>query len=703
MYPRDLFKEFTVGQVIILMIFVTVIFAVSFALLCSLHHPFDILALWIFLGFGVLTLISRMLGTVLFVFAIPLVNAIPYYFHQDQFHFIIFLFLAFFVGWMGNAILKRNPILYPRYYIGLAGIFCLLVLSSGIISVVRYVDFYPFSNPQLLDRIVNVVHWTSYMATRSVWLTALGYLSGIGFFLVIINSANTPDRRNIFLFTIIISIFLFTIIGYIQKVHAFGLTDNVWASTGRINATFTDPNALGTSIILLFPMTVFLSLGVPILRQKIIIIFATLCLIMALGYSGSRTGLAGVLFVVIYIALRWFKNIIGSTFDAKRQRVIVWMLIFTLFISSGIGGIYLISKPRVNESLRQKLKYPPLLRVLESVEGMNSISYYRNPRLGSERRQVWTKAFDILEEYPITGIGVGSFVVELSNYAAKDKNYSGPKLDNAGNQYIQVITELGLSGLVLYGLLCIIPVWLGVKTCRRYKALGKEYTYQYWTLHGLTISLITMLIFFNTGPHTLSPEVQMLFWLVIGLIFSLSYSGDQVVNETTPLTGGKWIAGASKLFQWPLVIIAVAGLGLIVQSYTALNLKTPLALFPGEEAFGFYGWEGRKLTWRWTNRTAIIKMPVLGQNLLIYFQASNPGIGENPLTVKLYLDDAIIDSVQFSDHDKKEWHYHFSKEYLGKEVQLKIEVDRTWTPREFLVNEDRRKLGIYSSEVFWSP
>ena len=54
----------------------------------------------------------------------------------------------------------------------------------------------------------------------------------------------------------------------------------------------------------------------------------------------------------------------------------------------------------------------------------------------------------MFKDYPVTGVGLGSFILQLPNYYEKT-NADVRHVDFAGNYYLQVMAELGLPGFLL--------------------------------------------------------------------------------------------------------------------------------------------------------------------------------------------------------------------------------------------------------------
>ena len=66
--------------------------------------------------------------------------------------------------------------------------------------------------------------------------------------------------------------------------------------------------------------------------------------------------------------------------------------------------------------------------------------------LGIRWSSHWKMAAYMMKDYPMSGLGIGAYIIELPNYSKLYKNYYY-KTDSAENYFIQVGAELGLVGL----------------------------------------------------------------------------------------------------------------------------------------------------------------------------------------------------------------------------------------------------------------
>ena len=125
-------------------------------------------------------------------------------------------------------------------------------------------------------------------------------------------------------------------------------------------------------------------------------------------------------------------------------------------------------------------------------------------------------------------------------------------------------------------------------------------------------------------------------------------------------------------------------------------------LHKGEENFeyGYYPYENWKEgRMRWTWRKACMK--VKGVSDLFGFRVVAAGYnstGSDGLTFMVFLDGEMLDRMQFFDGGSRNLYYYVPN-IEGKEVEIGMEVDRTFNPLRMGINEDGRDLGVAVGQI----
>ncbi len=531
-------------------------------------------------------------GLFLFIFLIPLLNfeAIP--FVSRPRHIILFLFFGLFLGFLVNntsKFLSSRPLEYSKDIIFDSKIakamfvFIIILFLSSAITIFRYSNFYPFITNNYYNLAVNSNGMGS--TDSMIWTIRFfyNYFIGFLFFILIFNVVDrVEDIINSIISLISATMISAGVIIYQYYFNPYFGNIKHWVNSGRFNATFTDPNALGAYTILLFPIYIGLLVYFKKWYLKLLILVSFSLFLMLLFFSGSRSAFIGIIlaisiFIVIFIikGFRYIKK--RARFYSRRKKIILILIPLIILICLIFFSFYLI-----NTSDSYILKTSLVKRTIETyktgilytrnygiIEGLKSISNYRYI--------FWGQAVEMFKDYPLTGVGQGSYILQLPNYLAKNRTgylVDGKfGVDYAGNYYLQILSELGLPGIV--AILFIIYLFISkVFNYFRVKKRLKEFENSDWLLTALFISFISMLVVQIFGPHTNFDEVQLTFWLIIGLmIVYVKVKQVKFQEKFKPLQISKRLGFKIGERISLAVIVLIFTLSLLVSSVTTLSIN----------------------------------------------------------------------------------------------------------------------------------
>lgn len=266
-----------------------------------------------------------------------------------------------------------------------------------------------------------------------------------------------------------------------------------WSLTGRLPATFSDPNAFG--VVASF-LAIFFALVVAN-RAGWIVAFL---LVGGTLWSGSRTSvvLLSTAFI-IHVALR-----------LRQRRLLGVLCVIGAVVVVGIGA------PPINERLQQLLPAASLARVLQTVNWERASEML-------ESRTVYARvALEVWRESPVVGVGWGRFFAEQLGAAERLGIRLGNWRDNANNFYLEMLVEGGCVGLAT-----VVCAWFSAAaSVRRFQSYRGEYAA---IVAALAVGLVT-------GPHLLFDELRLAVALVLafGGAFQLPQHRLQQVSRTVP-------------------------------------------------------------------------------------------------------------------------------------------------------------------------
>jgi hypothetical protein len=628
----------------------------------------------------VLTVWREEWGILFFLFCFPLINNLPYLFgiYENIPHAptALILFLVFFMGWLIRRTFSRSsldtshPVFKPLL------LFSVIVLVSGIITFFRFANFFPFKADGFHELVVNVNNVRAGGAVMSDVFGCLNYLTGFLFFFMIWNTSRDRKFTRKLLYVFSVSIFLSLIFSLFQIFYSidFGNTP-MWVYLGGINSTFKDINSFGA------------------------VLCSSLPLFMGLFLYSSRRG--KIFFFIIFV--------FGlSVFPAIGSR--------SGFLAIGISflSFFLLFLFKVNEESRKKIGYLASSLLLVALLAFCSLTFFKESRLFKRidsdvnvlvdgrpagevftlRLEFWKVASKMIANYPLTGVGMGSFIIEMPNYMA-NMGLPYSHTDSAENYLFQVGSELGLIGLIL---MFWIFFEIGREMIKSTHIFGSNVKERYIQL-GVISALISIFVNFVFHSYIGSFEVKYFYWFLLFLVFASPW------REKEPVAS---VQKGSKKFKWLVLLLPVIFGALHLWNSThSLSINARTEVFGWEQNFGLYPMEkdDRGVSFQWTEKGAGIELKRLGEEMVIPIRASHPDIQTNPVQVRIFSADPyfrnrnLIKEISLKNTEWKRIEYS-PVDQEEEKIFLVLDTDRTWQPLKYSGAPDPRNLGV-SLGMIW--
>lgn len=647
-----------------------------------LVKPFQIILIPVLSAVFTLTVINLRLGTLFFIFSFPLINSLPYFFgifeHTPHAPTALVLFLFYFLGWLVYNTLFESRLSLEHPIFKPIALFSTVIFVSGIISFFRHANFYPFLTDYVYELITNVHGVTAGGAIMSTLFFSLNYLTGFAFFLILLNTIDSKEFIKKTLIVLLISTSISLIVGFYQhfKDISFGNTP-LRINESIINATFKDPLSYGAYLSILISVI----LAAVFAFKGIIRLFSCLLFILALfilPQTGSKSGLTGALISLLFFLI--FILIINT--DRKKlksisfRKIIGFVTAFVLIIAV-VFSILISSKESEAYKRLTELKY----------------RYGGLEEAVRIRLNQWRMAAYMMRDYPLTGVGIGAYIIELPNYAETHKGRYRKWTDSAENYFLQVGSDLGLLSLFL-------SLWIFWEIFKQIKRSLREYFFRgkwKYIQIGISCGIISLSLNFIVHTYIGSYEIKYTFWLLVALIFCLSRMRKEKEEKIH----------FSKNFRiWGILLIILFCGVHIWNSTHSLSLKNRTEQLEIKQNFGLYKKEktedGREFSWTrsYGGLTIKIEKPIIQIPML----ASHPDIRINPVKVKIWLikdffkQKELLDEIILREPRWGTYEYHIPKE-LGQELILLIKVSRTWNPLKTLGAPDPRNLGVALGKI----
>ena len=608
------------------------IFSILYAVaLCGFYYkyvplvwPFQTVFAPILIGLALLTSFHFQRGTLLFIFLFPLINNLPYFFGlYEPFPLApaaLVLALFYFFGLLLNAafsprafsreVFVIEPILKPL------STFSLLALVSGLITFWRYSNLFPFRTDSIYELTANAFGVTTGGAIMSVVFTALCYLTGMAFFL----SLSQVFRSRTFLKKVVVTVSLSTCLslgfGLFQHVKDLRIGNNpISISHSLINATFKDALSFGAFCSLITPLL----LGICLAFQGFLR-FLSFLLILLSGYlifsTGAKGGLLSLLislslFLILALPVA-VKRLRSSTFSWRKARLSSYAIAASLIL-------LIFTFSMTHFSLTEKIKNSSTYSRLGEAIRVKNLHEIFSGRIDT----FWKMADMMIKDYPLTGVGIGGFIIESSNYAALSQTPIGTP-ESAENYALQVTSELGLIGL-------FFMLWIFWEILKRMFVGYKKFPHSdrmKFLLIGAIAGIAAFLLDIQTHSYIGSYEIQYTFWLLVGLVFGLTQdpsSKKSFFSKRFKITAAAFLVLYGAIHLW--------------NSTHSLSLESQTQKYGLKQEFGLDKLEktadGREF--RWTREYGGIPVKIEKSALSIPLHASHPDIRKKPVRVRIYL------------------------------------------------------------------
>lgn len=169
-------------------------------------------------------------------------------------------------------------------------------------------------------------------------------------------------------------------------------------------------------------------------------------------------------------------------------------------------------------------------QVLESVISPVGSTFNVSSTLssGASRLDIWSRALFGIEDFPFTGMGMGTFVAVLPVLYPLFSVQAGigSSVTHAHNQFLQAALDLGLPGLIAFIAVWLLAGRIVVLTWRASVGWHRAAT------AGIATGLLESLVFGMTDTVVLASKPGIFFWALLGLLVALWQQSVPVVARS---------------------------------------------------------------------------------------------------------------------------------------------------------------------------
>lgn len=408
------------------------------------------------------------------------------------------------------------------------------------------------------------------------------FLAGPILYFIVVNNVRDKHQINRLLATLLIISSLFGIYGIFQYN---GIDFSFWIrNIGRqqVFGVFGNVNYFAEYLIVPLPLAISLFFACRNRTKRVLLLIG----ILAIGGSIILTftrgsylaiGLSSLFMFILYLVSQ------GKGFIKEHKKIFILILALVVLVTFLFALPNPLNKPGT---------------VISKIKGRISIARLINELSFGRRIAIWEFTGMIIKDHPILGSGLGTFKYNSLNYQAKffdqDEHrrlYPYGIADKVHNEYLQLGAEIGILGLGLFLWLIISYFNYGIKLLKRIKDKYKQ-----GIIIGLMGGIMAVLVDAIFGFPLHLPATLVLFWLFIGLIASIKYSGqktkiEEVKTVSVKKTQSKSKAGGDKnvrtegnIYKFkPLLYLIIILLSLFLCAIVACPFVSQVYEFYGVE------------------------------------------------------------------------------------------------------------------------
>jgi O-antigen ligase/polysaccharide polymerase Wzy-like membrane protein len=447
---------------------------------------------------------------------------------------------------------------------------------------------------------------------------------------------------------------LASVVAIVQGTIAMSfLNAEPWIGLRRAAGTMLDANAYGAVAAVAGPLA-FVSLPRFMNRQVPALQASVLAINWAGAWmSGSRTALLCGLFATLLLTYELVRTSARDEIASRNT----WSL---------LAGVAVV--------------------VLVLAVGAGAIGPLERMRSGTPVQELWTRggygsvATRMVRDYPLTGVGIGSFNWMAPDYWREIANDKLP-FDNAQNWWRHQVAELGLIASLPILFWSVWMAWLVVT--RRASAAHRL---ESQTLRGLLIGIGAASL---VGMPTQNPLVLLMFFACAAR-FEILTRGERLPNVDPRIPNHESRIPATAWAAAFLIAIGYAGAQLVLargplkplERAAHTNRDYIIGTYPSEPLP-----QGQ---FRWTRRRATFALAAQSRHLMIRYHVEHPDVATHPVRLLIATPCQTIVDRLFTDMSVDGQALELPEGQTR--VVFDTEVSRTWSPADF-GKPDRRDLG----------
>ncbi len=299
----------------------------------------------------------------------------------------------------------------------------------------------------LLWLFITSVTSTMPIVSFKYLLVKLWYITVFYFFISKHISHSKQVHKFLWLYTIPLS---FVIVYTLYRLSGFGL-NNFKAAHFVMSPFYRDHTIYGALLAFYIPPVIGLFFSKIKFFKKIVLLFIILLLFLGLIYSYTRAAWLSLIgSLAVFLILK---------FKIKFRYLLLGFLAILILGFQLWWSVYFRLKDNKQDSSSN---------FTEHIESMSNIA---TDASNLERINRWKSAIRLFQEKPLTGWGPGTYQFQYAQYQfSYDKTIISTDFGDGGNahsEYLGLLSETGLPGMLIFILLIILTIRTAVKAYKK--------------------------------------------------------------------------------------------------------------------------------------------------------------------------------------------------------------------------------------------
>jgi O-antigen ligase/Tfp pilus assembly protein PilF len=377
----------------------------------------------------------------------------------------------------------------------------------------------------------------------------LNFISYIILFFIILNFIKSEKEFNSLIKVFFLTSFLVSLYTIIQY---YGF-DPYYNHLGKLTSTIGQKNWISNYLAMIFPVGFSYFLLEDNKKIKLSYFFHLSILFVSLLICQSRGIWISIGLTLVFAFLIIFRYKLGNIFRKNKKWLIALLAVF-IFITF----IYSFENP-LNKS-----------RITVTERAMSTFEVDKDPSINT-RFLMWRVTFEMFKDNLLFGLGIGTFKYHYLDYQAVylQKNpqyikYAG-KAAEAHNEYLQLASEIGIVGLVLFLAIIFLFYYFVYQWFEKSGENRKK-----MTVFGLILGITCFLIhcMFTFPLHV--PVLGATFFIILGLALAyMNISGENTSEDMSEIR-----FNINRLIKYILLFITIilaflGAWGLAIKPYLA--------------------------------------------------------------------------------------------------------------------------------------